>query len=245
MKSVKYFSVRILFIMFLITVFISGIFVCLNGSIQSNCSDKKDGMREYMDNQDDNNTGPNEQDKTCPTMLIKKDNTFLLINSNIPEAEGINPIKFASIDEYIKYLEEQKIKGIHCPVLYLQQESDTQGNDVFRMRPSPFIMDGGLQPMPMFNATDFQPVKMIDATTEDPNYNQNQYAAFDPTSMYVGKITDVDIIHYSTETNSGAASENAMDPNWGGVMYTQDAVNSHKYDDNNIYKVVYPHMGPK
>jgi hypothetical protein len=56
--------------------------------------------------------------------------------------DGINPIQFGSLDDYIRYLEVQRKSGIHCPVLYLQQESNDQGQDVYRMRPSPFDLQG-------------------------------------------------------------------------------------------------------
>jgi len=186
-----------------------------------------------------------EIDRACPNTLIKRGNVFLLFNTKLPEKEGENPIIFQSLDGYIQHLEEQKTKGIHCPVLFLQQENDLQGKDVFRMRPSPFLMDGGLNPVPMFDIDKMTPVKMVDAGIEDPPYNQNQYNAFDPTSQYVGEITNVDLIHYSTETNTGKASENPMDPNWGGIIYTQAALQSGKYDDNSVYKVMYPNLAPK
>ena len=239
MKHSSKSPLQIIFIVFLLIVFVSGIFVCLNGGIMSYCSTcNHTGLREYMDTSGNDNT-------SCPNMLIKRNNTFLLYNNNLPEKEGENPIKFQSLDGYIAYLDGQKTKGIHCPVLFLQQESDTQGNDVFRMRPSPFQMDGGLQPMPMFDIDQITPIKMIDATTEDPNYNQGQYPAFDPTSQYIGQITDVDVVHYSTTKQDGGISDNAMDGNWGGVMYTQDSLGTGKYDDNNVYKVLYPSMPTK
>ena len=228
-------AIQVIFIVFLLIVFVSGIFVCLNGGITSYCATcKPGGIREYMET--------DVKDTSCPNMLVKRDDTFLLYNNFLPEKEGENPLIFKSLDEYIGYLDGQKTKGIHCPVLYLQQESDAQGNDVFRMRPSPFQMDGGLQPMPMFDMDKITPVKMVDATTEDPKYNQGQYPAFDPTSQYIGKITDVDVVHYSTTKQEGGISDNPMDDNWGGVMFTQDSLGTGKYDDNNVYKVAYQKM---
>lgn len=238
MKSAKKSIIQIAFIVFLIAVFIAGIFVCLNGSIQSHCSTCSEGMSNYINNPQ---APPvDDMDKMCPNTLMKRGNQFILFNTNLPETPGSNPIIFNSLDGYIQYLEEQKTKGVHCPVLYLQQESDAQGNDVFRMRPSPFQMEGGLQTMPMFDANGVTPIKVVDATTEDPNYNQNQYPSFDPMGQYIGKFTNIDKIHYSTQKDTGKSSENPMDPNWGGLIFTQSAVQSGKYDDNNVGKVVYP-----
>jgi hypothetical protein len=81
------------------------------------------------------------------------------------------------------------------------------------------------------------PVKVKDASRES-NYNTNQYAGFDPYGLYVGKITNVDEIGISTEKNK--ISDNPMDPNWGGVMHTQSAVDSGKYDENIVTRSTYP-----
>jgi len=85
----------------------------------------------------------NRDDQGCPNLLVQKGNALLLYNTNKPEDEN-NPISFFNLDEYINYLEIQKSKGNSCPVLYLQQENNAQGNDVYRMRPSPFDKQGGL-----------------------------------------------------------------------------------------------------
>ena len=34
--------------------------------------------------------------------------------------------------------------------------------------------------------------------------------------------------------------DNPMDPNWGGVLYTQGKVESGKYDENNVTRPVFP-----
>ena len=79
----------------------------------------------------------------CPNMLVKKGNVLLLYNSNQPISDS-NPIPFFNLDEYINYLEIQKEKGVDCPVLFLQHENNAQGKDEYRIRPSPFEMEGGL-----------------------------------------------------------------------------------------------------
>jgi len=83
----------------------------------------------------------------CPNLLIRKGNELLLTNTSEPEVPGINPIKFSNLDEYIFYIKVQREKhGKYCPVLYLQQETNTQGEDVYRVRPGPFDLQGGLSP---------------------------------------------------------------------------------------------------
>ena len=76
------------------------------------------------------------------------------------------------------------------------------------------------------------PVNIQDASRENTNYNTNMYAGFDPTSQYVGVYTNLDQIHQSTSFSE--LSDNPMDANWGGVLYTKQAVDSGKYEENNV-----------
>jgi hypothetical protein len=62
---------------------------------------------------------------------------------------------------------------------------------------------------------------------------------FDPHNQYVGVKTDLDKRHASTEI-TGPISDNPMDPNWGGVAYTQSTVDSGKYAGEEIIKPLMP-----
>jgi cytoskeletal protein RodZ len=73
-------------------------------------------------------------------------------------------------------------------------------------------------------------IEVQDASRDSKIYNTNMYAGFDPTSQYVGVYTNLDQIHQSTSFSE--LSENPMDANWGGVLYTKEAVDSGKYDEN-------------
>jgi hypothetical protein len=227
-------SIQHLFLIFLIIAFISGIIVNLNGGIFYKLFTNEPSISDPFDNQDSDKPENVNTDLNCPTMLIRKGEKILLYNKNAPELEGSNPLPFLTMDEYLKYLVIQKKNGMDCPVLYLQQESDVQGNDVMRIRPSPFDMNGGAPTVPIV----YQ--KNVDSSLENPPYNQGQYAGFDPTNQDSGILTDLDKIHNSTKENG--ISDNAMDPNWGGVMYSQDAILSGKYKDNEITKVLYPKL---
>jgi hypothetical protein len=74
-------------------------------------------------------------------------------------------------------------------------------------------------------------VQFLSAVTAYPG---GQYAPFDPLNQ--------DINHYEYVAKEFASSQpqglsdNPMDSNWGGVMYTQNAIKSGKYDENNITK---------
>lgn len=242
-------EIKLLFLLFLLIVFFTGLYLYSFDYLLKNKNDM-----ETMENKEEPKT--NE----CPDLLINKGNTILLYNSKQPEEEGKNPIPFYNLDEYINYLEIQKKKGIHCPVLYLQQENDAQGKNVYRIRPSPFDLQGGLPPAQMtraeFNHQDLQigpppsilmttnlennpskPLPIMDAHRDNPPYNSGNYAGFDPTSLYVGRYTELDAIHDSTSFTK--QSDNPMDTNWAGVLYTESAIQSGKYDDNQVTKPTY------
>lgn len=81
----------------------------------------------------------------CADLLIQEGSTFALYNSKIKNnVPGVNPIIFKSLDEYVEFTDWQRQQGIMCPILYLQQAEDIQGNLVYKARPSPTNMQGGL-----------------------------------------------------------------------------------------------------
>jgi len=223
---------KLLFILFLIIVFLAGIYFIFNMKPMVN---PKENM--------ENSTAPSQQNVSsdCPNILLKKDDKFLLYNTNLPTSH-FNPIPFASLDEYIAYLENQRKNGTNCPILFLQQENNTQGEDVYRIRPSPFDQQGGLPTITDINSSQLSqqnhvntvPVQSTDASRENSPYNKNNYPSFDPHGQFIGVYTDMDEVHKSTTQDQ--ISDNPMDPNWGGVEYTQQMVDSGKYIDYNITK---------
>ena len=222
-------NIKILFHIFLILTFLAGIYVCLtNGILNVN----KEGVEN------------NDSKPDCPDLLIKRGNALLLYNSNAPEIDGVNPLPFNSLDEYINYLEIQRRKGINCPVLFLQQENDVQGNDVYRMRPSPFYIEGGLPPLPLETHDNSIVQNIIDSSRDNPPYNANNYAVFDAHGQDVGRYTNIDQLHNSTMNTQTAPSENPMDSNWGGILLTKNAVDSGKYANNEVTRVIYPKVIP-
>ena len=238
-----------IFLLFLLIVFLTGLYLYVFDSFLKKGCHKESFTEEIEGNQED-----------CPNLLINKGNVILLYNSKLPEEEGKNPIRFKNLDEYIQYLEGQRSFGKNCPVLYLQQENDTQGKDVYRIRPSPFDQQGGTPPIQLtrseYNHQDKQkgpppnilmknnvtndvnnPVKYVDASRENPPYNSNNYAGFDPTNQFIGIYTNIDKVHDSTRFSN--ISDNPMDKNWGGILYTENSIESGKYEENNVSRPTY------
>lgn len=222
-------QIKILFVLFLCVTFLCGLYFTVYYDQIPLIKKTLEGMEEKDKKEEESK----DADDSCPDLLVQKGNVLMLYNTKQPIEEGKNPIPFFNLDEYINYLDIQRKRGLRCPVLFLQQENNAQGQDVYRMRPTPFDLQGGLPPI---IHEDRDAKKIVDASRENPPYNSGSYAGFDPTGQYVGIYTDVDKVHDSTSANK--ISDNPMDPNWAGVTYTQQMVDSGKYIDNNVSRPI-------
>ena len=81
-------------VIFLIIVFLAGIYVYSTNGIGNVL--KKEGLENIA--------------SSCPNLLMKKDNILLLYSTDKPEEDGVNPLPFYNLDEYINYLEVQRKK---------------------------------------------------------------------------------------------------------------------------------------
>jgi hypothetical protein len=218
-------NTQIIFNIFLLLVFVLGFYITLT-------------RENFVGG---NNDQTQEVDTTCPNMLVQRGQVLLLYNSSKPIVDGENPLPFFNLDEYIHYLEQQRASGSQCPILYLRQEINTQGEQVFRVRPSPFDLQGGLPAAPQLDQEQVTKLdrafQHLDASRDGETYNTNMYAGFDPQGQHIGEYTDLDAVHDSTKQKS--ISDNPMDPNWAGVTYTKQMVDSGKYVGNEITKPVY------
>ena len=224
-----------LFLLFLIIIFLAGIVVILtfNSNIKSNKfesfdDDSTPDAEDASTPSDDDTSSPSQSG--CPDMLFHNGNSLFLYNSKNPVVDGSNPIVFNNLDEYITYHETQKSNGNDCPLLYLVKENNSQGEDVYRIRPSPFELQGGLPTSGSGTYID-SPISLTNITIPT---SKDDYSGFDPLNLGVGEYTNLDKIHDSTKDQP--ISDNPMDPNWGGREYTRELVDSGKYDDYNIYR---------
>jgi len=207
MKS-KYFIISISLILFVL-----GLYVYCTHSIEITTKE---------------NLETNKKSPKCGNVLVKRGEHIYLYNTT--DRSDSVPIHFNNLDEYIIYVNEQRAQGIDCPILFLQEENDVQGNDVYRVRPSPFDLQGGMQPIDSINP-------IIDSSRISKTYNKNLYPGFDPYGYDVGRYTQLDAIHDST--GKLPISDNPMDTNWGGVEHTQDSVESGKYEKRQVTKPTY------
>jgi len=224
------------FIFLLIIVFLIGMyFYAKNGDT---------GIDGFTNNQ---STSPR-----CPNLLIQKGSRFYLYNSKLAQVPGVNPVEFDNLEDYTEFLDWQRSQNIRCPVLFLQETYDAQGNRVYKSRPSVSEPQAGLPPSaaaPIGIASQVTPMMepalepvgedaypnptlLVDATRNDPPYNQGSYPAHDQTSYYIGTTTPLDGM--DMEAEAAKVSPNPMDPNWGGSEYTQDLVDKGYYKDNEV-----------
>jgi hypothetical protein len=212
------------------------------------------GMYFYAKNGDEGFTNNDPKGPRCPNLLIQKGSRFYLYNSKLAQVPGVNPVEFDNLEDYTEFLDWQRSQNIRCPVLYLQETYDAQGKRVYKSRPSVSEPQAGLPPSaaapvgiasqvtpmtepslePVGEEAYPNPTLLVDATRNDPPYNQGSYPAHDQTSYYIGTTTPLDKMDMAAEKT--IISPDPMNPNWGGSEYTQSLVDKGYYKDNEVIK---------
>ena len=212
------------------------------------------GMYFYAKNGYEGFTNNDTKGPRCPNLLIQKGSRFYLYNSKLAEVPGFNPVEFDNLEDYTEFLDWQRSQNIICPVLYLQETYDAQGKSVYKSRPSVSEPQAGLPPSaaapigiasqvtpmtepslePVGEEAYPNPTLLVDATRNDPPYNQGSYPAHDQTSYYIGTTTPLDKMDMAAE--KAIISPDPMNPNWGGSEYTQSLVDKGYYKDNEVIK---------
>ena len=163
----------------------------------------------------------------CPNILIQKGSQLYLHNSRLANVPGVNPLKFNNLEEYVEFTEWQRGQGIRCPVLYMQHSFDAQGKPVYKIRPSPLNLQGGLPPVADPGAVAANANANFIDDADKPPMNANSYPAFDPMEPNAGSPKD------NIKKLKGL-SANPMDPNWGGDAYTQSLIDAGKYSGDEV-----------
>ncbi len=173
-------------------------------------------------------------DSNCPNILIQKGSQLYLYNSKKHTVPGVNPVTFNNLEEYTEFLDWQKASGVICPVLFLQQSEDTQGESTYKIRPGPTDLQGGLPPV---SSIGMHPprrrvTKFLDASRDDRPYNLNSYPGYDNSNIDQGELTPDMMLDYITQVTG--QSPNPMDTNWGGSDFTQGLIDAGYYRDNSV-----------
>ena len=112
-----------------------------------------------------------------------------MYNTKKTKIPGVNPIVFNTLENYVEFLEFQRDKNIRCPVLKLRKTNNTQGDIMYKIK--------DVTPIDQIRTPDNVQVtapvqKMIDATRDDPPYNNNSYPGFDKKNAYIGVNVPLD-----------------------------------------------------
>lgn len=206
--------------------------------------------------------------ENCPDVLLQKGAELFLYNSKRAEVPGVNPIKFSNLEEYVEFTEWQRSQGILCPILFLQHAIDAQNNDVYKLRPSPTCLLGGLpdklinqniMPSPntsfKIEGSGFGNGNGNDGAIPMPLFNIKEdnnlpNAILDNNMFYNQKDYPSFDSHdqgIGLETpldklfneNNNNVSPNPMDHNWGGSQYTQSLIDKGVYSDNEVTKTTF------
>ena len=175
-----------------------------------------------------------ELNVSCPDILYQKGKELYLYNSKLAKIPGVNPITFNNLEDYVEFTKWQRSQGIRCPILYFQKTYDAQGEEAYKIRPSPTDLQGGLPDSPIVIQKPPEKSNLLDASLGNKPFNDNSYAGFDPYNQYIGLDTPLDKMYHS----SNSVSANPMDNNWGGVKFAQEKVAEGDYKEDEVYKVV-------
>lgn len=166
----------------------------------------------------------------CPDILLQKGIRFYLYNSKLATVPGVNPIEFQNLEDYTEFMSWQRSKGIRCPVLFLQYTYNAQGDPIYKGRPSPTNLQGGLPPAPSTSSSS----SYLLAQGQMPNQGNTS------TTKQTSISDNYDIMNEEKDDNLLHSEDkaDAMNDDWGGVDYTQTLVNEGVYQGDEVYMQV-------
>lgn len=72
----------------------------------------------------------------CPTTMIKNGEHIMVYNPRMAKIPGVNPIILNDLEDYKEYVRWQKKNRLNCPILHLEKVFDTQGQEMYEIKPS-------------------------------------------------------------------------------------------------------------
>lgn len=161
---------------------------------------------------------PSLPKSSCPNLLIRHGKYLMLYNGSMLVE------RFSSLEEYIEYMENNyasaqtnesnaavdvhgnPVSAQRCPVLFLSPETTAQGEDLYMEHPDPY------------------------QSTSSKSESNPEIRAFDAHGY------DADATQPAKKEPEPAVSDNPMATNWGGVIYSQQAIDTGKYDRRTVGK---------
>jgi hypothetical protein len=153
----------------------------------------------------------------CPDVLVQDGDELVLKNTKLAEIPGVNPVRFKNLEEYTEFMRWQQSQKIRCPVLFYQKSYDAQSNPIYMNRPPPLT--------PLTQHPDL----------DNPPYEMTTYPSMDLHNQDIGTNSLLNRYHDVGEREV-AASNNAMDANWGGAAFTAASIRDGYFLGNEVYK---------
>jgi hypothetical protein len=113
----------------------------------------------------------------CPNLLIKQGERYHLHNTRKAEVPGINPITFDNLEDYTEFIKWQRMNGIRCPILSLQQTNEGE-----------FIMNNNIPNV--MDTIDLAQWSLL----EDAGRTKGNVPSFDEQNQDIGLITPLDML---------------------------------------------------
>jgi hypothetical protein len=198
------------YLIFIIVCFLLGIYFIINFDKRNNTNNILEGFIQSSD----------KKGFKCPNVLVQKGVKYYLYNSKLDSVPGVNPIQFDNLEDYVEFMDWQRSQGIRCPILYLQQSYNAQGQATYKIRPDPLDLQGGLPPAP--------PTTSSNSSTS--YYTNSPMSSSNTTNINDNNVTNIT----QQEAENMTYSPNAMDDNWGGKQYTENLIQAGVYADNNV-----------
>jgi len=134
----------------------------------------------------------------CPTTMIKNGEQIMVYNPKMAKIPGVNPILLDNIEDYKEYVRWQKKNKLDCPILYLEKVFDTQGQELYEIKPS-FDTDIPIGSMNHSMPRVTREPKILDASRDDPPYNQNSLPGIDNQNQMIGIGNDKMILYPNSQ----------------------------------------------
>ena len=231
------------YLIFIIVCFLLGIYFIINFDKRNNTNNILEGFIESSD----------KKGFKCPNVLVQKGVKYYLYNSKLDSVPGVNPIQFDNLEDYVEFMDWQRSQGIRCPILYLQQSYNAQGQATYKIRPDPLDLQGGLPPAPPTTSSNsstsyYTNSPMSSSMTPSMSSPMTPSMSSSMTPSMSSSMTPsmsssntTNIIDENNVTNitqqkaeNMTYSPNAMDVNWGGEQYTESLIEAGVYADNNV-----------
>lgn len=134
----------------------------------------------------------------CPTTMIKNGEQIMVYNPKMAKIPGVNPILFDNLEDYKEYVRWQKQNKLNCPILYLEKVFDTQGQEMYEIKPS-FDTDIPIGAMNHSMPRIHHEPKALDASRENPPFNQNSLPGIDNQNQMFGVGSDRMILYPNSQ----------------------------------------------